>query len=208
MEGLETFFRPHFLLLVASILVIFFQSLYFHLRYSPKKKIVKGVKLYHVRFLSGLILAIGTLYAVFHKDCFSSSRSIMTFASFIVIALAIMVIFLSRIQLGVYYSSGLELLDKHEYVKKGFYKYIDHPIYYSEFFIAVGLFFLLNHVTRYISLAICILELTFKIKAENRFLKEHFPHEFQPLTDKVKNFLRLCIHNASRKKQTFLDSKV
>ena len=190
--------NPLFVLAIVAFLAIFFQSLLFYLKYRQKKKKIVKVKLWSVKILSGIIMFFNLYYAFFYKECLDLPQSFGLLVTVsLLIFLPALIIIHCRHTLGINYSTELELHDRHQYIKHGFYKWFNHPIYFSEFLIAIGAYFIISHPTKYIFFIVILFELVLKTKAEALFLKKYFPIEYLTQLERIKGFLRL--HSKKRR---------
>lgn len=176
-------YNPHIILLVIAIIVIFFHALYYHLVYARQKVIIKRRGLIYNKIINACIYFLGIFFIVFQSKYFTYNP-VNEILSFGLIIPFLAIIIISRRTLGLHYSPEVEIHSEHKYINKGIYKYIDHPVYYSEILAATGGCLLINHPLYYLGLFIFISGNIYRIFIETKLLKETFP-EYTTLFKKV-----------------------
>lgn len=91
--------------------------------------------------------------------------------------------------LGKYYSRGLRTLKDHELVKKGFYKYIRHPIYLSSIIYGLGVPLFFSSVYGFLIMLLIIPLIFYRIKIEENMLLEEFGDEYQEYIKQTKKLI-------------------
>ncbi len=163
--------------IIVSFLIVYGHAGYFFLKNRKIKKILLleriSIQSVHTLYYSFIILliytfAIGGVPLNFHL-------SIINILLLVLLILALVFVILSRIQLSFFYSPHIEILKNHQLIDTGFYRYISHPIYYSETLCFICLSFLVNNVYAYLGMTIWTTSILIKISKEDKLLYKTFP---------------------------------
>ena len=174
--------------IVAAISVIFIHSLILYISFynKKKKKIKQRIYLPSVQLIYYLVIILSIIFVfVFADKIFTSD--LQKFIAYPLISISLVLVFVSRHQLGIYHSPHVEILNDHNLINTGLYKYLDHPIYYFEILAILGTAILANHLFGYFIVFLWTLGIVHKINAENKLLKSEFI-EFKTLSERVREY--------------------
>jgi len=155
--------------------IIFLHSIYLYIKYMKWKngKLKYRENLHSIHLLYYLTIITGVIYIIY----FSSESNIplikvIIFSPFSIVSLILVLV--SRRQLGIYHSPHVEILKDHKLITAGLYKHLDHPMYYFETLAMACIVFMVNNVIAYLCLSFWIAAILIKIKYENRLMKKEF----------------------------------
>lgn len=90
---------------------------------------------------------------------------------------------------GKYYSQGLRTLAGHELIKKGFYRYIRHPIYLASIIYGTGVPLFFSSLYGFFIMLGLIPLILYRIKIEERMMFEEFGEEYIEYMKKSKKLI-------------------
>jgi len=98
----------------------------------------------------------------------------------LLIAGAIYVFWRAHADLGLNWSPTLEIREKHELIKKGIYEVIRHPMYASQWLLAIAQPLLLqNWIAGFLNLLVFIPFYLLRVKAEEQMMLDSFGTQYQ-----------------------------
>lgn len=99
---------------------------------------------------------------------------------------AILVFWRAHADLGLNWSPTLEIREKHELVTRGIYEVIRHPMYASQWLLAIATPLLLqNWIAGFLNLLVFIPFYIFRVKAEEQLMIEKFGDQYRSYMQKV-----------------------
>ena len=100
--------------------------------------------------------------------------------------LAVIVFWRAHTDLSVNWSPSLEIREKHELITRGIYGYIRHPMYASQWLLAIGQPLLLqNWLAGWLNLVVFIFFYLLRVRAEEKMMLDTFGEQYQAYMQKV-----------------------
>jgi len=100
--------------------------------------------------------------------------------------LAVIVFWRAHADLSVNWSPSLEIREKHELITRGIYSYIRHPMYASQWLLAIGQPLLLqNWLAGWLNLVVFIFFYLLRVRAEEKMMLDTFGEQYQAYMQKV-----------------------
>ena len=104
----------------------------------------------------------------------------------VLIAGALYIFWRAHADLGLNWSPTLEIREKHELVTRGIYGVIRHPMYASQWLLAIAQPLLLqNWIAGFLNLLVFIPFYIFRVKAEEQLMMERFSDQYRTYMQKV-----------------------
>jgi protein-S-isoprenylcysteine O-methyltransferase Ste14 len=104
----------------------------------------------------------------------------------VIIAAAVFVFWRAHADLGVNWSPTLEIREKHELITRGIYRAIRHPMYASQWILAIAQPLLLqNWIAGFSSLLAFIPFYIFRVRAEEQMMIETFGEQYREYMQKT-----------------------
>jgi protein-S-isoprenylcysteine O-methyltransferase Ste14 len=110
----------------------------------------------------------------------------MTILGVVILGVALYVFWRAHADLGLNWSPTLEIREKHELITRGIYSVIRHPMYASQWLLAIAQPFLLqNWIAGFLNLLLFIPFYVFRVKAEEQLMIEQFGDQYRTYMQKV-----------------------
>ena len=136
--------------------------------------------------LGGLVVPI--IYAATHWLDFANYR-LPDWAGWlgaVLVAISLFVFWRGHVDLGVNWSPTLEIREEHELITRGIYGSIRHPMYASQWILAIAQPLLLhNWIAGFLNLLAFIPFYLLRVKAEEQLMLEQFGNQYRSYMQKV-----------------------
>jgi protein-S-isoprenylcysteine O-methyltransferase Ste14 len=104
----------------------------------------------------------------------------------VILGVALYVFWRAHADLGLNWSPTLEIREKHELITRGIYSVIRHPMYASQWLLAIAQPLLLqNWIAGFLNLLLFIPFYLFRVKAEEQLMIEQFGDQYRAYMHKV-----------------------
>ncbi len=135
-------------------------------------------------FFLALIISIYDFFVVQ-----KSNYGIMNVIGLFLFLLGLFIRLGGKRNLGKYYSRGLKTLKNHKIIKKGFYKYVRHPIYLALIIYSLGVPLIFSSIYGFLIMLLLIPLIFYRIKIEENMLLKEFGDEYQKYIKQTKKLI-------------------